>query len=544
MGHRLVLTLLPLSLTLACPPTEPDPVDAGPSGTGALTFPDEFAFGTVISQWTTEGDQGAAGPVDSNWSRWAAQGGIENEQTNTDGNGFRTVFAADVQRAADLGLTHFRLGIDWSRVEPMPEVYDDAELDHLDDVIDAINAAGLQPVLTLYDWVVPTWVQNPDSSAPGGRVDLFADESQREYLLTRWEAFVERVVGRVKDRVDIYTVLNEPVTLVSAAYIAGEQPPGRLLDLSSAVRFGVTVAHMQARAYDAIHALDDVDADDNGDDAFVGLTLRGSTFRPVPADDPDMAFAAESISYVFHDWFLNAIVNGDLDIDLDMETDNTTTSPPEGHYTELEGRADFIGLQYSGPAVVKPDLILGQFHPLYGLPVYNVDDYDPTLPHGGTGLEVSGAALRETLDLFAQWGLPLYVSDNGTPRNKPPDRDATDDSTGAIDDDHGPFYMLEHLWEIGRAIEDGVDVRGWFHWTIADSFEWNDGRRQKFGAYSVDFTADDRARTLTPMGQAIGDVATARGIDAEIWNKWALDRYPSDQRDEGAGGTTTDPVEF
>jgi beta-glucosidase len=546
MPTRSLAPLVPLALlpfAVACPPPDTGPPDAGPAPITELEFPEDFAFGTVVSQWPTEGDEGIDGPIESNWRGWTSVGGVENDQTNADGNGFRTQFAGDAQRAGDLGLTHFRLGIDWSRVEPVPEQYDDRELDHLVEVLDAIRAEGMQPVLTLFDWVVPAWVQNPDPSAIGGRVDLLADEGQRDYVLTRWQAFVERVVGRVKDKVDIYMVLNEPVTLVSAAYIAGEQPPGLLLDLTGAVRYGVTAAYMQARAYDAIHALDDVDVDDDGEEAFVGLTLRGSTFRAEPPDDADMQFAAESISYVFHDWFLQAVIDGDLDIDLDGAFDNDTTSPPEGSYPDLAGRTDFIGVQYSGPAVVKPDLILSQFHPLYGRPVYDVDEYDSRLPHGGTGLEISAAALRETLDHFTRWGLPLYVSDNGSPRNDRPDPDADDDSTGALQPEQTAFYMLEHLWEIGRAAQDGLDVRGWFHWTIADSFEWTDGRRQKFGAYSVDFTDAARPRSITPVAEAIGDVASARKIDEEIWQRWALQMYPSDGRSDG-GGTTSAPVTF
>ena len=121
-------------------------------------FPDDFAFGTAIAQWQTEGDQGVNGPIDGNWSRWMRLGRGENGQQNPDGNGFFSKYNDDINRAKELGLDTFRLGIDWARIAPTPDTLDEAELQHFVDVVDAIRAADMKPVVTLYHWKFG-WVQ-------------------------------------------------------------------------------------------------------------------------------------------------------------------------------------------------------------------------------------------------------------------------------------------------------------------------------------------------------------------------------------------------
>ncbi len=555
MRRPLVCSLLVATTLLGCP-EEP----AG--GFHEVRFPEGFLWGTATAQWQIEGDEGVNGPVDSNWSRWLALGKGEGAQQNADGNGFFRHYEADAARAKALGLSHFRLSIDWSRVEPEPGVYDDAELDHLVDVLDALRAEGVEPALTLWHWVVPVWVQSADASAPFGRVDLMTDPSEREALLERWEAFVRRVVARVKDRVDLYTVLNEPFSMISAGYLGGIFPPGHLLDITGATEMGITLLFMQARAYDVIKELDDVDADGDAStgDSFVGLTQTANAFYPEDPGDEHLRFAAQQQSYVFNHWLMRALVTGELDVDLDRKTDNPVSNPPEGYYEELHGRLDFVGVQYYGPVVVRRDPLLEDVHPLYARPLLDVREYDETLPHNGMGREISAAGFKDTLWLYATWGVPILLTENGTTTNLPPLEVTEGDggvSDGGVADsglpegahEPGPFapeqaamYLAEHLWEVGNALEAGLDIRGYFHWTLADNFEWVEGQRQRFGAYSVDFADPERPRTLNPMGEALRDIVVENGVSEDIWQRWVLERYPSDTRASSPGGTTSEPV--
>jgi len=519
----------------------------------AVTFPDGFHFGTAVAQWQVEGDQAVDGHlVDSNWKRWLDMGKAKGGQHNVDGNGFGTQFVDDIARAKELGLDTFRLGIDWSRVEPEPGVFDDAELDHFVAVLDAVRAAGMQPVVTLWHWTVPTWVQQPDPAAAGGVVDRIAVTD--DAVVDDFDAFVRHVIPRIKDRVDTYTVLNEPFSMITLGYIDGRFPPGRTLDIARATAFGVNLLFMHAAAYAAIKELDDVDADNDGNASFVGLTMTANEFSPEIADDPEQQHSADSINYAFNDWAMKALTSGDLDVNLDGDTTDTDTTPVEGNFPELAGTLDFVGVQYYGPGRVTDEGLLGQLlasvAPLYGAPLLDVASYaddGPQLPHNGMGREISAAGFRATLDRYAQWGVPMIVTENGTTRNDrvefPEGWQAGDPlPAGADDEAQAAMYVLEHLWEVGRAVDDGLDVRGYYHWTLADNFEWVDGRTQHFGAWAVDFADPAYPRRLTKTGEALRDVANARGIDAALWKKWVLPAYPSDTRATRHGTTSVDPT--
>jgi beta-glucosidase len=536
--------------TLAACPADGGGGHAKPGKTGfrALEFPSDFRWGTATAGWQVEGDTGSAGTYESNWSRWMAMGRAKGLQTNPDGNGFRAQYLDDIQRAKALGLTSFRLSADWSKIEPAPDQFDADELQHLDDVVTAVKAAGMDPVLTLYHWAVPTWVQNPDADFPGGKVDRIAQKSRD--VVDDWEDFVRHVIPVVKDKVDTYTVLNEPLTMVVVGYLNATFPPGVFFDIPTATDFGINLVFMHARAFDVIKELDDVDADGDGDASFVGLTMTANDIYPEDPSSDQENLAADSLNYVYNDWFIQALTSGDLDVNLDGEVDeDAVTNPAEGSYPELAGRLEFIGVQYYGPVKVKEVAFLVDTAPLYGLPLTDVDQYsasdDKNLPHNGMGREISAAGFADTLDRYAKWDLPLIVTENGTTTNVRPNY--PDDGTGPIpapvfDEDQAAMYLVTHLWEVGRAMQRGVDIRGYFHWTLADNYEWVEGRLQRFGAYHVDFADPAYPRTLSKMGEALQAVTAAGGIDEALWHQWVQDQFGTDTTTKGQGATTSEPV--
>lgn len=547
MGYRAGMTRWTRTLVVSslvvmagCPP-EPT------AGFLPATFPEGFGWGTAIAQWQAEGDEGEGGPVDSNWSRWAAMHKVKGEQTNPRGNGFHTEFQADIDRAAALGLTQFRLSLDWARVEPQPGVYDDAELTHFEAVLDAVRAAGMEPVLTLYHWTVPPWVQNPNADAAEGFVDRIADKDPA--VVDDFEGFVREVIPRVKDRVDTYTVLNEPLTMVVVGYIDGRFPPGGVLAIERATDFGINLMRMHARAFGVIKELDDVDADGDGAASFVGLTMTANDVYPENPDSAQQQLAAESMNYVYNDWVLQTLTRGVLDVDLDGDVEPASaTDPPEGDYPELANTLEFIGVQYYGPVKVKESALLNNVAPLFGMPLTDValytGDDDQARPHNAMGREISGAGFADTLDRYARWGLPLIVTENGTTTNLRPafgDHDPPPIPAPVFDDAQAAMYLTVHLWEVARALARGVDVRGYYHWTLADNFEWVEGSLQRFGAYRVDFGDPAMPRTLTTMGQAYGEIIAAGAVTEDLWGRYVLPRFPTDGTAAGLGATTSGP---
>lgn len=536
-----VLATIVTVVASACLPGEAEDGGLIESDFKSVSFPDDFVWGTAVAQWQVAGDARANGgePIDSNWGRFLAIDRAKDGQRNPDGNGFLDVYEAELDRARDLGLTAFRISLDWSRVEPEPGVYDDAEIAHFVGVLTAAKERGLDPVLTFWHWVVPAWVQNPDAAT--GYVDLLADAEGE--IVTRFDAMVRHVLPSVAPLVDTYTVLNEPFSIISAGYMADTFPPGRIFpDVPAATRVGLNLIRMHARAYDAIKELDTVDADGDGEASFVGLTQTANLFYPATGSAQEQQ-AIDSISYVFNDWIMIALIDGQLDVNLDGDALDADTVPVvEGHYADLEGRLDFIGVQYYGPVVVREEPFLAEFHPLYGYPMITVEDYDPTLPHNGMGRQISAAGFADTIDHYARWNLPILLTENGTTTNGLP----VEGDGGVLldlprDEDQAAMYLVEHLWEVGRALDRGVDIRAYYHWTLSDNFEWVEGDRQRFGAFTVDFDDAARPRTLTKMGEALKDVVEKQGIDEQLWETYVLERYPSDTTDAGGGTTRESP---
>jgi beta-glucosidase/6-phospho-beta-glucosidase/beta-galactosidase len=260
-----------------------------------------------------------------------------------------------------------------------------------------------------------------------------------------------------------------------------------------------------------------------------------------PTSDQE-ELAALSLNYVYNDWVIQALHEGKLDVDLNGLVDPAAgTTPPEGVDEALRNRLEFIGVQYYGPVKVKQFDLLDSFPPLYGRPLVDVADYtdpqDQALPRNGMGREIQAAGFADTLDRYAQWGLPLIVTENGTTVNRTP---ASDEGPLELDEAQASMYLVTHLWEVGRAIERGVDIRGYFHWTLADNFEWVEGRLQRFGAYTVDFDDPACPRTKNAMGQALQDVVGAGAVNEALWNTYVLDRFPTDATTVGVGATTSE----
>lgn len=544
------VALLTTTVALAACPTGVPPPDK--ESFDEVLFPADFRFGTAISQWQTEGDLGVDGePVDSNWARWMEMDKAVAGQRNPDGNGFATQYVEDIQRAKDLGLDTFRLGIDWSRIEPEPDVFNEAELDHFVDMVTAVKDAGLDPVVTFWHWTVPTWVQQPDNTAPGGSLDRIASTDRA--VVDDFEDFVRHVVPRIADKVDTYTVLNEPFSMIVVGYLDGRFPPGKVLDVTGGTRLGVNLLFMHAAAFAAIKELDTSDADGDGVNSFVGLTMTANDMYPEIPGDPEQERAVRSINYVFNDWAMEALTSGRLDVNLDEDFDDTDTIPAEGVYEELKGTLEFVGVQYYGPGKITDEGLLGELlvntPPLFGQPLVDVASYHndgPLLPHNAMGREISAAGFRDTLNRYAKWGLPIIITENGTTTNARPegveDLDPGDALPALVDQqDQAALYVLEHLWEVGKAVEDGIDVRGYYHWSLADNFEWVEGRVQRFGAYSVDFDDPTYPRTLNKQGEALRDIVGAGGVTAEVYERYVLPAYPTDKREKPALTTSIIP---
>ena len=467
---RLTLLLLVAAaatpLLAGCGGDETDPPAPEPEIT-EVSFPEGFLWGTA-----TAGFQVEKGLAATDWGVFAAiPGNIAEGDAPDDGPDALAHITEDVTAMVSLGAGGYRFSIEMARIYPTRADFDadtpSAEgLAAYDELLAALAGAGITPLVTLHHFVWPSYLSDPTQPAePQG--------FERDDAVTVFEGYCERMAARFGGDVDLWVTINEPTVEASVGYLAAIWPPG-VSDIDRVVQVMKRQVEAHARCYDAIHAADTADADADGVAAAVSIAKHNRVYEPAdPADAEDVA-AAEHSRRFWNQWFLDAIIKGDVDEDFD---DKLGPGDRQGD-PSLVGRADYIGLNYYGSSVVSSRSLrlpyLGSQPSQFSIP--------NDRPKNDLGWDLHAAGFGAVIDEAARYGLPIMITENGT-------ADATDSNRSR--------YLLEHAFEMGKAMLRGADVRGYFHWSLVDNFEWAEGYCPRFGLYRVDFDSPDRTRTAT-----------------------------------------------
>lgn len=456
--------------------------DGGPDY-AAVAFPAGFLWGTATAAHQVEG-----GNDNNDWHAWEQLGGkIANGDVSGAAADHYARFDEDFALAQGMANNAHRFSIEWSRIEPQRDVYDPAEIAHYHAVIDALKARGLRPVVTLQHFTLPLWMDDPAN--PAADLDHFlAQDGIDEFV-----EFAGDMAEEFGADVDWWVTLNEPM-VVAVAAMQDVFPPGFGGDVDATRRFVVGMIFAHAGAYDAIHARDTVDADTDGAAAKVGIAQHMIAVAPKdPASAADQA-ATERIDYLFNRLFLEAVVRGKLDVNFDADILDTDTTPPEGDIPALLGRADYLGLNYYR----KFDVVAGAAEPILGFPV-EVED----LPKNELGWSIYPPGIHESLVTMDAYGLPILVTENGMPDG---------------DDGERPGYLVDHLVWVARAIDEGIPVVGYLHWSLIDNFEWAEGFEPRFGLYRVDYATQER--TATGSAAVFREICEANALTASVQNRY------------------------
>ncbi|MFE5209790.1 GH1 family beta-glucosidase [Streptomyces sp. NPDC056600] len=356
----------------------------------------------------------------------------------------------DVELLAGLGLDAYRFSVSWPRVDSP------GGLDHYDRLVDDLLAAGVRPVPTLFHWDLPAAL----------------DWRERD-TAARFAAYVERVAARLGDRVRTWITVNEPAEHTFLGHALGVHAPGHRMLFEA-----LPVAHHQLLAHGlAVRALRAAGAAD------VGIAVSHAPTWPVSERKEDLAAAD------FYDVLMNRAFSDPLL--LGRYPEGVAELMPDGAEADLEivsERLDWYGVNYYAPSLVGA--------PTGGPSAYGTLDVPPEMPFSVHEIEgrprtdfgwpVVPEGLTEVLtglrDRYADRLPPLMVTENGC-------------SYPGLDDQDRIAYLDAHLRALHRALEAGVDVRGYFVWSLLDNFEWAEGYRQRFGLVHVDFDSPERTRT-------------------------------------------------
>lgn len=465
-----------------------------------------FTFGVATAAMQIEEDQPA-----SDWYFWTARPPIlggqgEGEAFVGDAVQGYSRALADVELITAMHLDAYRFNPSWPRIEPARDVIDETALAHYDAFIDALVAADVKPMLTVHHFSSPIWIDDfrDDVCPEASDTDLCGWNGPRaSEVVAEIAEYAGILAARYGDRVDEWVTVNEPVNYMLASHGLGTFPPGKGLLLGSPLNFVATIErYIEAHVaiYEAIKANDTVDADGDGHAALVGYTLNSIEFVPsrgnLISDLEEDVAARDRLHYVYNVLFTQSLRDGTFDQNLDGEPDVT--------HPDWPGHLDFLGVQYysrhgvTGRVPLIPLVRATPCFPPFALDSC-VETLDPTHFIPTMDYEYAEEGMFALLtDFGARWpDLPLTVTESGV---------------ATLVGRRRAEHIVRSLEQIERARKRGVDVRGYYHWSLMDNFEWHLGYGPRFGLYTVDLGT--YARTPTEGATLLGEIVASRRITA------------------------------
>jgi beta-glucosidase len=443
--------------------------------TNSLSFPAGFLWGAATSAYQVEGSPLADGAGPSIWHRFTRTPWLVPSGDNGDVacDHYRR-YEEDVQLMVDLGLSAYRFSISWSRVLPEGRGrINEKGLDFYRRLVEALLAAGIRPVITLYHWDLPEALDDRGGWLNRDVADWFADYA--------------RVMFRaLDDRVEMWSTLNEPWVVTDGGYLHGVLAPGhRNLFETPIAAHNLLLAHaagIEAYRAEGKHQ--------------IGLVVNIEPKYPASEREEDLEATRRADAYMNRQ-YLDPVIHGRYPAEMREVFGEAWPDFAAEDLARIRQPIDFLGINYYTRSVTR-------FEPT-ALPVRAVSVQQKRHTYTETGWEVYPQGLTDTLVwVRRQYGdIPLYVTENGAAFYDPPTAD------GEVQDPLRVEYLRTHLRAAREAIDQGVDLRGYFAWSLLDNLEWSLGFAKRFGIVHVDF--ETLRRTPKASARFYADVIRTQG---------------------------------
>jgi len=441
-----------------------------------VNFPEGFLWGAATSAYQIEGSPLADGAGPSIWQRFSHSPGLVKNGENGDVacDHYRR-YEDDIRLMRDLGLNAYRFSVSWSRVLPEGKGrVNERGLDFYRRLVDALLANGIQPAVTLYHWDLPAALDDRGGWLNPDIADWFA-----EYASVMFKA--------LDDRVELWATLNEPWVVADGGYLHGVLAPGHK-NLFEAPIASHNLLRSHGSAVQAYRA--------------EGKHRIGIVFNIEPKDHAsdrpeDLAATARADAYMNRQ-YLDPVIHGRYPEELKEIFGEAWPDFPQADLDLIRQPIDFLGINYYTRAVTC--------HDPQCLPVRAGRVRQPRHVYTETGWEVYPPGLTNTLVWVKKnYGdLPLYVTENGAAFYDPPTVNGSE-----LSDPLRVEYLRTHLLAAHDAIEKGVNLRGYFAWSLLDNFEWSHGYSKRFGIVHVDF--ETQRRTPKASARLYSEVIRTRG---------------------------------
>jgi beta-glucosidase len=456
-----------------------------------LVFPPGFTFGSATAAYQVEGAFDEDGRAPSIWDTFSkTPGRVWNGDTGDVACDHYHRWESDLDLMASLGLGAYRFSIAWPRIQPAgpsaPSGGADVNqkgIDFYSRLVDGLLERGIRPVATLYHWDLPQWLEDAGGWPARATADAF-------------ERYAEIMGAALGDRVHTWTTLNEPWCSAYLGYGQGGHAPGRHEPAGAlAAVHHLNLAH--GRAVQALRATSTGDPD-------YSVTLNFHVLRGVGEGSAE---AVRRIDALANRAFTHPMLKGEYPADLLADTASVTdwSFVQDGDLAAIHQPIDVLGVNYYSTATVRlwdgvsPKQQNDGHKGAAGGTAWpgsdqRVEFVEQPGPYTAMGWNIAPEGLEELLVGLSQEfpEQPLMITENGA---------AFDDvvaADGSIPDAERLDYLRRHFTAAHRAIARGVDLRGYFVWSLLDNFEWGYGYAKRFGIVRVDF--DSLERTVKDSG--------------------------------------------
>jgi beta-glucosidase len=431
-------------------------------------FPRGFLWGTATAAHQVEGNN-----TNNQWWKWE-QEGHTNGTSGLAADWWGGRWREDFDRAAETGQNAHRFSVEWSRIQPTPDRWDEEALEKYRTMLRGLRERNITAMVTLHHFSDPLWLAEKDAHSAGS-----GQGWENPEVVALFEKFVRKTVDALKEYVTLWCTINEPNIYALSGYANGTFPPGAT-DLKRAVNVIANMLRAHAVAYRTIHQIQP--------EARVGYALH---FRPMvpkagwsPLDRLMRNLRYDGVNMAFPSGISTGV----------MKSPVGNVSIPEA-----KGTQDYLGVNYYSVDTVS--FHLGKTKELFthsDFPAdsdFSANKFIANIPEG----------LYDSLKWAVRTypDLPLIVTENGV-------EDAEDKMR--------PRYIAQHIHQLWRAVNFNWPIKGYFHWSLVDNFEWERGWTQRFGLWGLDLETQKRIRR--PSVDLYAEICKENGLSSEMVQKY------------------------
>lgn len=430
----------------------------------AFKLPSSLLLGSATASVQIEG-----GDTFNNWYRFCEQGRTKDGSHCIVADDHWNRYEEDIQLMKELNHKIYRMSIEWSRIEPEKGKFSDEPLSHYRMEIESLLNNNIQPLVTLHHFSHPIWFEDMGGWSNPESVTLF-------------KRFTEKVVSYLGDIVAEWVTINEPNVYLESTYSSAIFPP----ETPSMSNYFKGLKNMAAAHIEAYRLIHDIRSKKGFDKStMVGIALHIRVF-----DAYKMSKLAKIpkklLNYSFHTLFLESMIHGKFMVPIGF-----------GEYPSGKGNyCDFFGVNY-----YSRDIVNFSFNPSRLFSELLVNEAAEV---NDMGWEIYSEGLyRICKEYWDTYRKPIYITENGICDAK---------------DEKRTRFIYDHLKVVKNLIDDGVNIERYYHWSLLDNFEWDEGLQRRFGLIEVDY--DTQERTIRNSGLFYGEIAKSNEVTQDIIDKY------------------------